>query len=208
MKKVKIVALIGMLSISLMGCNNSAPNNNTTNVNPNNTVNKTETIVAITPDKAKEIALNHAGLTSDTVTFVRVEKDLDNGREQYEVEFYGNGVEYDYEIDAEKGEIISYDADIEDFTIENNPSTNNDSTNSTNNQPNNSTTASQGISEEKAKEIALSHSGLTSDAVRFERVERDYDNGRQKFEIEFYANNVEYDYEIDATTGDILSYEK
>ena len=35
---------------------------------------------AITADKAKEIALNHAGLTADQVTFVRSNLDQDDGR--------------------------------------------------------------------------------------------------------------------------------
>ena len=36
----------------------------------------------------------------------------------------------------------------------------------------------------------------------------DVDNGAQKYDIEFYYNNIEYSYEIDANTGDILSYER
>ena len=61
---------------------------------------------------------------------------------------------------------------------------------------------------ERAKEIALSHAGLASNQVTFQRTELDFDNGIQKYEIEFYYNYREYSYEIDANTGNILSYEQ
>lgn len=35
----------------------------------------------------------------------------------------------------------------------------------------------------------------------------DYDDGIQKYDVEFYYNNMEYNYEIDANTGNIVSYE-
>ncbi len=63
------------------------------------------------------------------------------------------------------------------------------------------------ISLEKAKEIALSHAGLTSSQVSFKRTELDFDNGIKEYDVEFYYNNLEYSYEIDANSGKILSYE-
>ena len=44
----------------------------------------------------------------------------------------------------------------------------------------------------KAKQIALSHAGLTSSQVTFKRTELDFDDGIQKYEVEFYYNNREY----------------
>ena len=66
--------------------------------------------------KAKSIALSHAGLSEDQVTFVRVKLDRDDGRWEYEVEFYKGGTEYDYEINATTGAILSYDYDAESYT--------------------------------------------------------------------------------------------
>ena len=48
----------------------------------------------------------------------------------------------------------------------------------------------------------------TKNTVIFSRTELDYDNGIQKYEVEFYYNNREYSYEINANTGDILGYEQ
>ena len=149
-------------------------------------------------DKAKEIALSHAGLSADQVTFVQANMDFDDGIKKYDIEFYCNGQEYDYEINASNGQIIQFDYDMEYNYIPNN--------NTTNNQGNVNATAN--ISVERAKEIALSHAGLASNQVTFQRTELDFDNGIQKYEIEFYYNYREYSYEIDANTGNILSYEQ
>ncbi len=63
------------------------------------------------------------------------------------------------------------------------------------------------IDAEKAKEIALKHAGLSADQVTFEKVELEHDDGRAEYEIEFYTDHTEYDYEIDASNGNILSAE-
>lgn len=65
----------------------------------------------ITEEQAKQIALNHAGLTEEQVTRLYVHFEYDDGRAEYEVEFEQGRMEYDYEIDALTGEIISWDKD-------------------------------------------------------------------------------------------------
>ena len=76
------------------------------------------------------------------------------------------------------------------------------------NNSQNNLNSTANISIEQAKEIALNHANLTSNQVIFSRTELDYDNGIQKYEVEFYYNNREYSYEIDANTRNILSYEE
>ena len=154
-------------------------------------------------EKAKEIALEHAGKSAADVNFVRVKLDYDDGRAEYEVEFYSDNTEYDYEIDATTGTILSYDHDAEGYT----PSANTDNTGSGATENNGSSSSAGVIGEERAKEIALSHAGKSASDVKFVRVELDRDDGRQEYEVEFYSGNTEYDYEIDAATGKILSYD-
>lgn len=60
------------------------------------------------------------------------------------------------------------------------------------------------IGKEKAKEIALQHAGVSADQVIWEEVERDYDDGRLEYQIEFRVGNKEYEYEVDAKTGNIF----
>ena len=65
------------------------------------------------------------------------------------------------------------------------------------------TTSDGLITEETAKSKALSHAGLRADQVTFIRAHLDYDDGRQVYDVEFYtADYTEYDYEIDARTGE------
>ena len=143
-------------------------------------------------EKAKSIALNHAGVTSSTAKFVKVERDRDDGRLLYEVEFYAGNKEYDYEILASDGTILSYDADIEGYRI-----------------PSSTSTSSSGyIGVERAKKIALQHAGLSSSGVNFDKAEFDHDDGRAEYEIEFHHNFREYEYTIDAASGTILEAER
>lgn len=63
--------------------------------------------------------------------------------------------------------------------------------------------AASGISADRAKQIALSHAGVGS--ANFTKVELDTDDGVRVYEIEFKVGNVEYDYDIDASSGAIIS---
>ena len=82
---------------------------------PVTTRRKTTTSSAlISTRKAKSIALNHAGLTSDQVTRLTAERDRDDGVTYYEVEFRVGNAEYSYEIDAVSGEILDWEKEIDD----------------------------------------------------------------------------------------------
>lgn len=68
----------------------------------------------ITLEKAKAIAVNHAGLSMSGVTFSKAKLDTDDGNTIYDIEFYKDGIEYEYEIDASSGKILEYDAEHDD----------------------------------------------------------------------------------------------
>ena len=65
----------------------------------------------ITPQQAQEIALEHAGVTAEEVTGLHAVMDIDNGRQEYDVEFRVGHLEYEYEIDAATGKILSTEID-------------------------------------------------------------------------------------------------
>ncbi|MBQ9072393.1 MAG: PepSY domain-containing protein [Bacilli bacterium] len=71
---------------------------------------------------------------------------------------------------------------------------------------NTSGTASENsyIGREKAKEIALNNTGVSSANVRDLEIELDADDGRLVYEVEFKSGSNEYEYEIHAKTGDII----
>lgn len=56
----------------------------------------------------------------------------------------------------------------------------------------------------RAEDIALRALGLARDEVRLDRTEIDYERGKRVYEIEFWADETEYDFVIDAVTGEIL----
>lgn len=58
----------------------------------------------ITVDQAKDAATKDANITSPT--YSKVELDMDDGRYQYDIEFVKDGTVYDYELNAETGEVI------------------------------------------------------------------------------------------------------
>lgn len=60
------------------------------------------------------------------------------------------------------------------------------------------------IAEEKARQLALDHAKLSADNATFLKTKLDTDDGRSIYEIEFVSGQTEYDYEIDAATGEIL----
>ena len=112
MKRLSLAAIIVIVSISLVGCTNSGEvsnSNNQSSVRNVSSSNNSNTTNKITIEQAQEIALKHAGLTKDQVSFIKIENDIDNGLEKYDIEFYCNGKEYDYEINAANGQIIKYD---------------------------------------------------------------------------------------------------
>lgn len=71
-----------------------------------------------------------------------------------------------------------------------------------------STAKSSGITEDAAKAIALSDAGVKEADVTFTKVARTKDDGYDKYEIEFYDSQTEYDYDIDPVSGDILAYSR
>lgn len=143
----------------------------------------------ISEDEAKEIALEHAALTGKDVDFVKVKLDEDDGRMEYELEFYYENKEYDYELDAVSGEVLSYDHEIESKKSE-------------------AAASANAIGEDKAKEIALERAGLSADEVSGIYAEYDVDDGVAEYEVQFYVGRTEYDVTINAETGDIISYEE
>ena len=89
------------------------------------------------------------------------------------------------------GAILSADMDIENYVITTQPGAAA------------ANTQTSEISVERAKQIALSDAGVSG--ASFTTVELDTDDGVRVYEIEFKVGNVEYDYDIDASSGAIIS---
>lgn len=69
---------------------------------------------ALDVEEAKAIAVAHAGFSVSEVSFSKTKLEKEHRMMVYEIEFYKDGKEYEYEIDAESGEIIKYESEWDD----------------------------------------------------------------------------------------------
>lgn len=134
---------------------------------------------------AKQIALEHAGIAEADASYLWVSRDYDDGRLEYEVEFFSGSKEYDYDIDAADGSILSFDSETE-FAGK-------------------KTAGSEGISLEQAKKIALAKVPGANDSHI--RIEKDRDDGQLLYEGKIVYSGVEYEFEISAADGSVLDWE-
>ena len=71
----------------------------------------TEPAGKLTREQAEKIAFDYLGFTADQVTRLHSEYEIDDGIPQFDVEFHQGDWEYEFEIHAENGRILSYDKD-------------------------------------------------------------------------------------------------
>lgn len=144
-------------------------------------------------EAAKEAALKHAGFSASDATFVEAEYDYDDGRMVYEVEFHVKGTEYDYEIDAQTGEVVKYKTEQ----------------NGANTGGSGSANTSSFIGESAAKAAALKHAGVSESSTKYCNAWLEYDDGRPEcYEVEFMAGNTRYEYKIALTSATVLESER
>lgn len=152
----------------------------------------------LTAQQAEAIALADAQLTLEEVTLRPTKLDRDDGIPHWEVEFIHGDWEYDYDIHAQTGSILERSKDYEPKK----------QTPATPEQPAATEPPAEEITAEKAKSIALAHAALDAGQVTHLRAEKDRDDGVWVYDVEFHHAGLEYEYEIHAQTGKILSFEK
>ena len=65
------------------------------------------------------------------------------------------------------------------------------------------------LTQEEALTKALTHAKLKKDQIEYvKKIKLDFEHGKKVFEIEFFHNGFEYEYDIDAETGRVLKFEK
>ncbi len=140
----------------------------------------------ITEDQAKQIAFDHAQVKEEDLTNLRVKKDFDDGVSVYEVDFQAANKQYEYDIKASDGQILTTDFEIDEDYVD--PNT------------------QAAVSEDDAKAAALARVEGASDSDI--RIQLQRDDRRLVYEGTIIYNNTEYDFEIDAETGDFLNWEQ
>ncbi len=136
---------------------------------------------AISLEEAKAAAFKHLGIKESDIS--RPEYELDDGK--YELSFHVGKTEYDVDVDATTGKILKVEKEVdgrEEEVIVTKPA----------------------ISLEEAKAAAFKHLGIKeSDISRPE-----YELDGNKYELSFHVGRMEYEVDVDATTGKILKVEK
>ena len=115
-KHFRAALLSAVVSLSLLtGCAASAvdesPRTQPRQTTPSAQSAPAESVRQLTAEEAQAIALHHAGFTADQVLFVRTEPELWDRIPHYDVEFQEGRWEYEYEIHAETGVILSFEKD-------------------------------------------------------------------------------------------------
>ena len=186
-------------------------------------------------DKAKEIAAADSKVSINDMADLKVEMEYENSIMIYEVDFRRGDTKYEYDINALTGTIVKTDKETN-VSNNNNSSHSSDSPmtqpatqpatqsatqpvtqaqtpSATQASTQNPTTKAANISsgssksrigEAKAKSTAFSHAGVSGGQVKELDIELD-DN---VYEIDFKAGKYEYNYEIDAYSGKIISVDK
>ncbi|MCD7763540.1 MAG: PepSY domain-containing protein [Lachnospiraceae bacterium] len=163
-----------------------------------------------------------------TVTFTKEKLDNDDGLSVYDIEFYTDTAEYEYEISAVSGEILSFSMELTQSTLSGAASAAANTTGADNSvgtsgaAGSGSTTNVSGdaagttsgtssgttcISLDDAKTIALEKAGVSTSDVTFKKAKLDKEDGMMVYEVEFYQGQMEYECTINASTGAIIEFE-
>lgn len=154
---------------------------------------------------AKAAALSHAGVKESDTKYCNAWLEYDDGRaECYEVEFMVGSSRYEYEIALTSATVLKHEVKTYSQSTSGGSTSSNTGSTSTSTSTGNSGSTSSDIGSEAAKSAALKDAGVSASSATGMKVERDWDDGRLEYEIEFWANNTEYDYTVDGTSGAIL----
>ena len=165
----------------------------------NNDINLKDKNKYISRESAKDAAFKHAIVTESEVTDLSVELDIEHHRVIYDISFDHKGYEYEYEVNALTGDVVSYFKEKEEVIVK---TTTKKKTTTTK-----KTTVSK-ISKEKAKSIALKDAGVNEKDIKDYEIEYDYEKGKYIYEIDFESGKYDYSYDIYANTGKIINKEK
>ena len=149
-------------------------------------------------EKAQEIAFADAGAKKQGVNISDADLEREDGAAYYDIEFRTRDAEFDYKIDATNGTILE---------TEKKPLKKAEKPQADTQKPKEKTGQNSYIGVEKAKSIALGYVGVSAGSAHFTSAHLDTEDGVKIYELEFTAEDKEYEFDINAYTGDILDYD-
>ena len=193
-QKFLLAGTVCALAVTIAGCNSHTT--------------RPERAQMISIDAAQTAALKQANIEAENAAISSTTIDEVAGVTCYKVEFTSGDYTYAYSINAENGEVL--EASYRDKNAAPADSTQTDTTASgatttpAQTAPN-TNTSTGAVDEAKAQELALAHAGVKAADATITKSKLDYDDGRQVYELEWYANGAKYDYEIAVATGEIVN---
>ena len=145
--------------------------------------------------KAADIVAADADISATTLSEVA-------GVACYKVEFTSGEYAYAYTINAETGAVMEMSSQEQNAQAS---GTQTETTDPAAPAPAQNATGTGTVDEAAAQKIALEHAGVKAADATITKSKLDYEDGRQVYEIEWYAGGKKYDYEIAVDTGEILS---
>ena len=165
----------------------------------------------IKKNQAIEIALNDSKLNLDDVIITKSCLDVDDGIQEYEIEFLKGNTEYDYDINAKTGEIISSGHEIEDDVYiasktqqAASKTAKEKATKATKKTVKKTVKKTSEITEKEALDIAIKDAGISKKDITYTEVHKDSDDGVTKYEVEIHVGQKEYSYDINVKNGSII----
>ena len=145
--------------------------------------------------KAADIVAADADISATTLSEVA-------GVVCYKVEFTSGEYAYAYTINAETGAVMEMSSQEQNAQAS---GTQTETADPAAPAPAQNATGTGTVDEAAAQKIALEHAGVKAADATITKSKLDYEDGRQVYDIEWYAGGAKYDYEIATDTGEIIS---
>ena len=160
----------------------------------------------IDPETAVSAALKHAKVSEKDADVYKARIEELRGTSVYIIGFTAGEADYEYEINALTGKVEGWER-LRSGAAEASAEAASESENSGTN-----TTAGSNLPElidvQAAKLAAYSHAGITEKDAQSVKTALKLDGLKLVYEIQFTANKYDYDYTVDAVSGDIISSAK
>lgn len=165
-------------------------------------------------DAAAEAALEHSKIAEKDADFSSVLLMEQNGMMLYEVVFTAGDYRYEYYIDSLSGRVESWKktdltkteetlaaSAIDEPAVSTAPGVGTDSETSA------QTTGTVLLGEDEAKKLAMAHANITEKDISTISCKIELQGLNLIYEVDMKTQLMEYDYEIDAITGDIVGFD-
>ena len=153
-------------------------------------------------EEAQEAALNAADIVAADADISATTLSEVAGVACYKVEFTSGEYAYAYTINAETGAVMEMSSQEQNAQAS---GTQTETADPAAPAPAQNATGTGTVDEAAAQKIALEHAGVKAADATITKSKLDYEDGRQVYDIEWYAGGAKYDYEIATDTGEIIS---